>query len=105
MMTLSKQDLSTFGEGYTQILSSTHIVVTNKKEVIKYIYCPIEEINICRLLGTNVSGVLSMKDLAFLLFLSLLTPFTFDIWRSKTIPTRFIAAGERRNACARRAPL
>ena len=46
MMTLSEEDLEKFGNGYVQLSSPTHIVVTDKKTVIKVLYSYIEWIQI-----------------------------------------------------------
>ena len=63
MMTLSPTDLSAFGRDYEQISSATHIVVTNKHEVIKLLYCQVEVNNIKDLMSNVEFQALSMRRL------------------------------------------
>ncbi len=62
LMTMSDTDLGTFGQGYRQMVSSTHVVVTNEKKVVKVLYCSKEQNNILKLLRKNIPGVLSMEE-------------------------------------------
>ncbi len=61
MMTLSPTDLNAFGVGYEQMSSATHIVVTNKQNVIKLLYCDSEASCIKDLIHNVEFKALSMQ--------------------------------------------